>query len=37
MGAAGLWWGLFAGLAVVALCLTARFVTLKKSKQALLF
>jgi MATE family multidrug resistance protein len=28
MGAVGLWWGLFAGLATVALCLSARFVVL---------
>ncbi len=35
MGAVGLWWGLAAGLAVVAVCLTARFAQL--SKQGLLF
>ncbi|MEJ0046057.1 MAG: MATE family efflux transporter [Rhodospirillales bacterium] len=28
LGAAGLWWGLFSGLAVVALCLTVRFALL---------
>ncbi len=35
MGAIGLWWGLCAGLAVVAVCLTARFAQL--SKKGLLF
>ena len=35
LGAVGLWWGLCAGLAVVAVCLTARFAQL--SKQGLIF
>ena len=33
LGAIGLWWGLCAGLAVVAVCLTARFA--QRSRQTL--
>jgi len=32
LGAVGLWWGLFAGLAVVAVCLTARFTLLTRKE-----
>jgi multidrug resistance protein, MATE family len=36
LGAPGLWWGLFAGLAVVAVCLTARF-AVRTRRQVFLF
>jgi MATE family multidrug resistance protein len=35
LGAAGLWWGLCAGLATTAVCLTARFIILTRKKASL--
>ncbi len=37
LGAVGLWWGLCAGLASVAMALTVRFLELSRAKKALLF